>query len=68
MLFRSVVVRVVPPPTLTQQERVLLPRKVRTMLGPILGDEFALHVEFVDRIEPTEAGKHVYVVSKVSTV
>ncbi|MFW6055845.1 MAG: phenylacetate--CoA ligase family protein [Chloroflexota bacterium] len=64
----SVVVRVIPPPTLTQQERVLLPRKVRSMLGPILGDEFALHVEFVERIEPTEAGKHVYVVSKISTV
>jgi phenylacetate-CoA ligase len=66
--FEDIVVRVVPPPTLTQQEIVVLRRKVRAMLEPILGDEFSLHVEFVDWIETTKAGKHAYVVSNVSTV
>ena len=63
--LESVVLRVIPPPTLTEQERVLLPRTIHTMFGPILGEEFELRVEFVDHIEPTEAGKHVYVVSRV---
>ncbi len=39
---------------------------VRQMFESKFGNELTLHIEFVSRIEPTAAGKHVYMISRVT--
>jgi phenylacetate-CoA ligase len=61
----NVVMKLVPSP---EQSNTLatLETKVRDMFEARFGHEIALHVEFVSRIEPTEAGKHVFMLSIVT--
>ena len=62
----TVVMRLVADPSASSvDERSALERKVLDMFQSKFGPELALRVEFVDRIEPTEAGKHVFMLSRV---
>jgi phenylacetate-CoA ligase len=64
----NVVMRLIPSPGETSPAALAsLEAKVRDMFEPKFGPELALHVEFVDRILPTEAGKHVFMYSQVAS-
>ncbi|NLE94319.1 MAG: phenylacetate--CoA ligase family protein [Dehalococcoidia bacterium] len=62
----SVVIRLVAPPEAGEAQRKDLGKKVLTMFESSLGTELGLRVEFVDHIEPTEEGKHLFMISRVS--
>jgi len=62
----NVVMRLVPPPSATPADRADLERKVLGMFESRFGYEIALQVLCVDRIEPTPAGKHLFLISKVN--
>ncbi|MCK9356031.1 MAG: hypothetical protein M0R22_02620 [Dehalococcoidia bacterium] len=65
--FDNVVMRLIPPPGETSPAALAsLEAKVRDMFEPKLGTELTLHIEFVDHILPTEAGKHVFMYSRVA--
>jgi len=62
----TVVMRLAADPSASSaDERSALEQKVLDMFQAKFGPELALSVEFVDRIEPTEAGKHVFMLSRV---
>ncbi len=62
-----VVMRLVPPPRVTSSsELASLEAQVRHLFEAGFGPELSLRVELIDRIEPTEAGKHVYMYSRVT--
>jgi len=62
-----VVMRRVPPPRVTSSsELASLEAQVRHLFEAGFGPELSLRVELIDRIEPTEAGKHVYMYSRVT--
>ena len=60
-----VVVRVVPGTTLTAEEEQALCARIVAHYHRILGEEVQIDVVVVDRIEPTPAGKHLFLISKV---
>lgn len=62
----SVLLRLVAPPDAGQAQRNDLEKRVLAMFESSLGSEMALKVDFVDRIEPTEEGKHLFMISRVS--
>jgi phenylacetate-CoA ligase len=61
----DVVMRLIPPPDTPEDERLSLECRVLEMFRSRFGPEIALRVEFVERIEPSEAGKHVFMLSRV---
>ncbi len=63
----TVVMRLIPAPSvmMSPDAKACLERKVIDMFRSKFGPELLLRIEFVDRIEPTEAGKHVFMVSKL---
>jgi len=62
----DVVMRLVPPPSATSADRAALVRRVLDMFETRFGPELTLQVLCVDRIEPTPAGKHLFLISKLS--
>lgn len=63
----DVVMRLVPPRGLSADELAALEGKVTEMYRSNFGEEFIFHVEFVERIQPTPAGKHTFMVSMVQS-
>jgi len=62
-----VVMRLIPPPNMaSQSELMALEAKVREMFEARFGPELSLRIELTDRIEPAEAGKHVFMHSRVA--
>jgi len=62
----NVTMRLVPAPGDASQEGLAaLEARVRALIEAGLGDELALHIQFVDRIEPSAEGKHVFMLSLV---
>ena len=61
-----VVVRIVPVSSLTPDEVVALPARVAANFGRVLGADVRIDVVVVDHIEPTPAGKHLFLISKVA--
>ena len=64
----TVVMKLVPPKGATAADLAVLRARVIQMYQSRFGDEFTFHVEFVERIEPTEAGKHKFMLSRVRGV
>jgi len=63
----NVVMKLIPSPNAaTPIALASLEAQVREMFEAKFGDELALHIEFVSYIEPAEAGKHVFMLSRVS--
>lgn len=62
-----VVVRLVPEKSLSRDDTAALPRRVAKHFGRVLGEDVSIDVELVDRIEPTAAGKHLFLISKVKS-
>ena len=63
----NVTMKLVPAPgTSSAAEIAALEERVREMFEQGLGTEMALRIEFFDRIEPTSAGKHVFMLSKLN--
>ncbi|MCK9356027.1 MAG: hypothetical protein M0R22_02600 [Dehalococcoidia bacterium] len=60
-----VTVRVVPNTCLSVSDSQALAAAVRSNFGSTLGDDVLVDVLVVDRIEPTPAGKHLFLISKV---
>ena len=60
-----VTVRVVPNTSLSSRDAHALTAAVGAQFGSWLGEDVRLDVAIVDRIEPTAAGKHLYLISKV---
>jgi phenylacetate-CoA ligase len=50
----------------SDDELAALKRRAHAMFEIGFGPELTLHIEFVDHIEPTRAGKHVFMYSKVA--
>jgi len=63
-----VVVRIVPGSSLAPDEVAALPTRVSANFGRVLGADVHIDVVVVDRIEPTPAGKHLFLISKVAPV
>jgi len=63
----TVVMRLIPVTSVITSPDVksILEREVIDMFRSKFGPELLLRIEFVDRIEPTEAGKHVFMLSKL---
>ena len=62
-----VTVRLVLPYQAGDEDMQRVRRGVEDILHRSLGDDMRIDVEFVERIEPTPAGKHVPVVSKLTS-
>jgi phenylacetate-CoA ligase len=62
-----VVVRIVPEPRLRADEVAALPSRVKDTFGRVLGDDVHIDVVVVDQIQPTPAGKHLFLISKVGS-
>ena len=60
-----VVVKAVPGSTLRPYEEQDLAVRIRVHFGKVLGDDVHVDVIFADNIEPTPAGKHLFLISKV---
>ncbi len=60
-----VTVRVVPNTSLSPGDSQALAAAVGAHFGGALGDDVRVDVLLVDRIEPTPAGKHLFLISKV---
>ena len=60
-----VTVRVVPSASLSSSGELELAAAISTHYGGTLGHDVEIQVDIVDRIEPTPAGKHLFVISNV---
>ncbi|MBN1855622.1 MAG: phenylacetate--CoA ligase family protein [Dehalococcoidia bacterium] len=60
-----VTVRVVPNASLSSSSALEMVAAVKAHYSSTLGDDVEIQVDIVDRIEPTQAGKHLFVISKV---
>jgi phenylacetate-CoA ligase len=60
-----VTVKVVPDTDLSSSDAHALAAAVTSHFGSRLGDDVRIDTTVVDRIEPTAAGKHLYLISKV---
>jgi len=60
-----VTVKLVPGPGLSSDEVDALPSRVATHFGYTLGPEVNVDVQVVEKIEPTAAGKHLFLISKI---
>jgi phenylacetate-CoA ligase len=60
-----VVVRLVPDHELDLDTIAALPRRVAAHYGWVLGDDVRVDAMVVDHIEPTAAGKHLFLISRV---
>jgi hypothetical protein len=61
-----VVVRIVPVSSLAPNEVAALPARVAANFGRVLGADVRIDVVVVDHIEPTPAGKHLFLISEVA--
>jgi len=62
----EVVMRLIPSPDASSTaERATLERRVLEMFESRFGPELSLRVEFADHIEPSDAGKHVFMLSRM---
>lgn len=61
-----VTVKVVPNAALSGDESQALAAAVKAHYGKSLGDDVKIDVAVLDRIEPTPAGKHLFLISKVN--
>jgi len=61
-----VVVRIVPGSSLAPDAVAALPARVAANFGRVLGADVRIDVVVVDHIQPTPAGKHLFLISKVA--
>jgi phenylacetate-CoA ligase len=61
-----VTVRLVPDHQLDYDSAATLPPRVAAHFGRVLGEDVRVDVIVVDRIEPTPAGKHLFLISRVT--
>jgi phenylacetate-CoA ligase len=60
-----VTVRVVPGSSISSSDTLEFAEAVRSHYSDTLGDDVEIRVDVVDHIEPTPAGKHLFVISRV---
>ncbi len=61
----QVTVKIVPETSLDQDACASLCKTIETHYRSVLGEELRVYVVMVDRIDPTPAGKHLFLISKV---
>jgi len=60
-----VVIRLVPTQTLHNEDASAFKARVVALFAPVLGDDVTIEVLLVERIQPTAAGKHRFVISEL---